>query len=116
MTRPGKKNKPEKEENVVAGEEQQETKTTAPVAGGGGSVDNPTVDPVINLPGVAVTVDLIRSSYTDPVEDNRLIKMKVSYPENFKGKKYMKDGDLIAVSPESAERFEKLGLAKKIEV
>jgi len=61
-----------------------------------------------------VTYQVISSSATPNQEDKRLVKMTVKYPEDFKGKRYLKDGATIAVSPETAEQFEKKGIAYRI--
>lgn len=73
------------------------------------------VKPVIEMPAVKISVDHIRSSYTEPEEDPRLVKVIVEYPENYKDKKYLKDKQEYKVSPETADRFEKLGIAKRID-
>lgn len=41
-----------------------------------------------------------------------MVKVKISYPKDFKGPKFYKEGDTPDVSEESAEHFVKLGIGK----
>jgi hypothetical protein len=61
----------------------------------------------------AVTSEVIRSSATDPGKDKRLVDIKISYPEGYKGTRHMKEGVVYEVSPETAEVLIKKGIAKK---
>jgi hypothetical protein len=79
------------------------------------STPSASTEPVFKLPEVGATAEVIRSSYTQPAADSRLVKMLVGYPKDFKGKKYMKDGENIEVSHEAADKFESMGIAKRIE-
>jgi hypothetical protein len=54
---------------------------------------------------------VISSSHPVPV-DHSLVTVKVSYPENFKGKKYMAEGKEYQVSAQSAQMFVELGIAQ----
>jgi hypothetical protein len=98
-----------------------ETEVTAEVATGDDvKIETETAQPetsnpieAINFPELSITVEQIRSSHTEPKEDPRLITMKVNYPKNFKGKRYHKDGSIIKVSKELADKFESLGIAKR---
>lgn len=62
-----------------------------------------------------VTSQVIRSSYTEPVEDHRLVKVLVKYPEGYKGTRYMNNGQEYKVSRESAGQFVKQGIAEIVE-
>lgn len=62
-----------------------------------------------------VTSQVTSSSATETVEDKRLVKVLINYPEDYKGKKFFKDGDIKSTSPESAEAFIKAGFATKVE-
>lgn len=66
--------------------------------------------PVINGPFVTSTV--IKSSYTQPAEDNRLVTVIANYPKDYKGKKFLENGKEYKVSPESARKFVEMGIAK----
>lgn len=62
----------------------------------------------------AVTSTVISSSATPAEEDTRLVKVLVKYPEEYKGRRILKDGKEYSVSPESAAVFIKKGIASKI--
>lgn len=51
----------------------------------------------------SVNVTNIRSSATEQLPDPRMVKIKVGYPEDYKGKKMLVDGKEYDVSPETAD-------------
>ena len=77
----------------------------------------PEVEKEVKGPGVmsvtSVTAEVIRSSATNPGKDPRLVDVKITYPEDYKGKKFFKDGATVSMSPESADVLIKKGIASK---
>ena len=69
-------------------------------------------EPMAHTTGVALSVSLT-PDYGTP-HDDRLVKVEISYPKDFKGTKYFKDGDIKEVSPETAELFIQKGIATKL--
>lgn len=44
-----------------------------------------------------------------------MVKFKIKYPKDYKGKKYHKDGDIVEVSEESAAIFTERKIGKVVE-
>jgi len=64
--------------------------------------------------GVA-SVAVISSSATPVEKDPNTVTIRVKYPENYKGKKYLAEGQEYTVSPESAEALITQGIAEKVD-
>lgn len=62
-----------------------------------------------------VTVEHIRTSHAEVVEDPRLVKVLIEYPQDYTGDRHLKQGKVYAVSPESAKIFIDKGIAKEVE-
>ena len=62
----------------------------------------------------AVTSTVISSSATPEVEDTRMVKILVKYPDGYKGRKILKEGIEYSVGAEAAETFINKGIASKI--
>lgn len=61
-----------------------------------------------------VTSEVISSSATDPGVDARLVKVLINYPDGYKGRRFLKDGQQYEVSPESADIMIAKGIAEKV--
>ena len=67
---------------------------------------------------VTIGTSTVRFMSSNPgknqVHQNSAVKFQVNYSEDFKAKKYWKNGDIIEVSKESAKQFEEKGIGKEI--
>lgn len=63
--------------------------------------------------GTAVS-RVISSSATEPVEDTSLVAVKITYPKDYKGKMFFKNGEVKKMSNEVAKQLVRLGIAEKI--
>lgn len=90
------------------GEKEQVEVKSEPAA-----TDQPKTDMVMSRG--TVTTHIISSSATPPQEDKRMVKVLIKYPEEYKRKKYFKDGQVVSASPETAAEFVKRGIATMTE-
>jgi hypothetical protein len=98
--------------NEQLAEEMNETKDVSPEV----NVVKVEVDTTIESALTTETseVTFMSSGNEKPAIDTSLVKIKVSYPKDFEGEKYMKEGMIYQVSKESAQLFVDKKIAKII--
>lgn len=63
-----------------------------------------------------VTSTVISSSMTEATEDKSLVKVRITYPDDYPAKKrFFEDGEIRSVAKETAEEFIKAGIAERQE-
>lgn len=76
-------------------------------------MNKPNTQP-IEISTSIVTSQVISSSHTGQVKDQRLVAIKVKYPENYKGPKHLQDGKVYEMDTNTANEIIKKGIAKKV--
>src|SRR5262245_22022216 len=74
----------------------------------------PKGDEELELGTVRSTIVSSSRSRAEDLVDKRLVKVKIKYPEGYKGPRHMKDEKEYSVAKETADLFIQRGIAEKV--